>query len=64
LLATDLTAEEREYVHKRIVEERTAMDRLLIPPDPKTHDIAKTPEVQVVASTRGPCLSNCGANSI
>jgi hypothetical protein len=31
LLATELTDHEREYVHKRIIEERTAMDRLLVP---------------------------------
>jgi hypothetical protein len=32
LLATDLTEVEREYVHKRIVEERQGLEKLLKPP--------------------------------
>jgi hypothetical protein len=31
LLATDLTEVEREYVHKRIVEERQGLEKLLKP---------------------------------
>jgi hypothetical protein len=54
LLATELTAQEREYVHKRITEERTAMDRLLILPDPEAPDNAKTAETHVVTSTASP----------
>ena len=32
LLATDLTEVEREYVHRRIVEERQGLEKLLKPP--------------------------------
>jgi hypothetical protein len=40
LLATNLTDVEREYVHRRIVEERQHLERLLTPPKASMRSVA------------------------
>lgn len=49
LLATELTDHEREYVHKRIVEERTAMDRLLVPSGGLPNDTSEPPADEILS---------------
>lgn len=45
LLATELTQEEREFVHRRIVAERLEVDRLLNSMRPKTREVHSARQV-------------------
>jgi hypothetical protein len=46
LLAAHLTEVEREYVHKRIVEETHALEKLLKPPKGKSRIVRAMPDGQ------------------
>lgn len=50
LLATQLTDVEREYVHKRIVEERQQLEKLLKPPRLGPSEAHSHPEQSILSA--------------